>query len=69
MQFVLFGDVAFYYGGVAFMEISQQLQQLLVAFVDSSNEVRQLVLLKILAKSSQAVLHKLVHLYRIVVLV
>lgn len=69
MKLILFGNVALDDGGVTLMKISQQLQQLLIRFVNSTNEIGKLVLLELLAESTQTVLHKFVYLNRIVTLV
>jgi hypothetical protein len=69
VKLILFGDVALDDGGVTLMEISQQLQQLLIRFINATNEIGKLVLLEVLAESTQTVLHEFVHLDRIVTLV
>ena len=69
MKLILLGDVALDDGGVALMEISEQLEQLLIGLIDAANEVGKLVLLEVLAEGTQTVLHELVDLDRIVTLV
>lgn len=69
MQLILLGDIIFYYGGVAFVEIRQYLEEFLVGLVDSSYQVGQFVLLEILIEGFQAVLHELVDLNRVMILV
>jgi hypothetical protein len=69
VQLVLFGDVALDDGGVAFVEVSEQLEQLLVALVDAADEVGEFVLLEVLAEGTQAVLHEFVDFDGVVVLV
>jgi hypothetical protein len=67
MQFILLANVSFYNCAVALMEVSQNLKQLFIRFIYSSNQIREFIFFKILTESPQAVLHKLVDFNRIMI--
>jgi hypothetical protein len=69
VQFVLLGDVALDDGGVALMEVGEEFEEFLVGLIDAADEIRELVLLEVLAEGAQAVLHELVDLDGVVALV
>lgn len=50
------------------MKIRKDLQQFFIRLIDPTNEIRQLILLEVLTKCSEAMLHKLVDLDGIVIL-
>lgn len=69
MKLVLLANVGLYDGAVALVEVSQDLEELFIGFVDAPDQIRQFVLLEVFAEGSQAVLHELVDLDGVVVFV
>lgn len=62
VQFILLTDVGLYNGGVALVEVGEDLQQFFIGFVDAADQVREFVFFEVLAECSETVFHEFVNL-------